>query len=128
MPISRAMLCNDRRRAGAGAAAHAGGDEYHVGACESGSDLLLALLGCLAADLRVRACALTLGELLTDLDLGAGLREVQRLHIRIYRNKFNALNAARDHAVDRIAAAAADADDFDINYIIQALFKLKTHC
>ena len=74
------------------------------------------------------ACALTLGELLTDLDLGAGLREVQRLHIRVYRNKFNALHAALDHAVYRIAAAAADADDFDTNYIIQALFKLKTHC
>ena len=121
-------LCNDRSCAGAGAAAHAGGDEYHVGACERCCDLLLALLGSLAADLRVRACALTLGQLLADLDLGAGLREVQRLHIRVYRNKFNALHAALDHAVYRIAAAAADADDFDTNYIIQALFKLKTHC
>lgn len=50
------------------------------------------------------------------------------MHIRVDRNELNALHAALDHAVDRIAAAAADADDLDINYIIQALFKLKTHC
>ena len=121
-------LRHDRSRARAGAAAHAGGDEYHVGVLQRRSDLVLALLRCLAADLRVCARALALGQLFADLDLGAGLREIQRLHIRVDRNKFNALHAALDHAVDRIAAAAADADDFDINYIIQALFKLKTHC
>ncbi len=100
-------------------AAHAGGDEYHVGACERCCDLLLALLGSLAADLRDSRLRPDPWSLLADLDLGAGLREVQRLHIRVYRNKFNALHAALDHAVYRIAAAAADADDFDTNYIIK---------
>ena len=99
-----------------------------MGVSQRRGDLLLALLRSLAADLRVCARTLSLGQLLADLDLGAGLREVQRLHICIDRDKLNALHAAFDHAVDRIAAAAAHADDFDIYYIIQALFKLKTHC
>ena len=33
-----------------------------------------------------------------------------------------------DDDIPDFTAAAADADDFDIYYIIQALFKLKTHC
>ena len=42
-------------RAGAGAAALAGGDEHHVGALEHLFDLLAVLLGGLAADLGVAA-------------------------------------------------------------------------
>ena len=84
---------------------------------------LLALSAALRADLRLALALTALGQLLADLDLGAGLREVQRLHIRVYRNKFNALHAALDHAVYRIAAAAADADDFDTNYIIRDSFQ-----
>ena len=34
-PQSRGDLRDDRRRAGAGAAAHAGGHEHHVGALEA---------------------------------------------------------------------------------------------
>ena len=46
-------LGDDRRAAGAGAAALAGGDEDHVGALEHLLDLLAVLLGGLPADLGV---------------------------------------------------------------------------
>ena len=46
-------LGDDRRAAGAGAAALAGGDEHHVGALEHLFDLVAVLLGGLAADLGV---------------------------------------------------------------------------
>ena len=48
-------LGDDRRAAGAGAAALAGGDEDHVGALEHLLDLVAVLLGGLAADLGVAA-------------------------------------------------------------------------
>ena len=44
---------DDRRRAGAGAAAHAGGDEHHVRAGEMIADLLDRLFGGGAADFRL---------------------------------------------------------------------------
>ena len=37
------------------------------------------------------------------------------------------LHTTFDHAVDRVTAAAAYADYFNVHYIIQALFKLETH-
>ena len=53
---------DDRRRAGAGAAAHAGGDEAHVRARELVADLVDRLLGGGAADFRLRAGAEALGD------------------------------------------------------------------
>ena len=120
-------LRHHRRRAGTGAAAHAGSDKYHMCVGKRRSDLILAFLCCLAADFRVCARALTLCQLFANLDLGAGLRIVQRLHIRVDRNKLNTLHTTFDHAVDRVAAATAYADYFNVHYIIQALFKLETH-
>ena len=52
-----------RRGAGAGAAAHAGGDEHHVRAGQMIADLVDHLLGGGAADLRLRAGAETFGHL-----------------------------------------------------------------
>ena len=55
-------LGDDRRRAGAGAAAHAGGDEHHVGAGERLGDARGVLERGGAADLRVGAGAEALGQ------------------------------------------------------------------
>ena len=52
-------LRHDGGRAGAGAAAHAGGDEHHVRVLERLADLVAALLGRLASDIGVRARALS---------------------------------------------------------------------
>ena len=48
---------NHRRGTGAGAPAHAGGDENHMGAGEMIHDLGQRLLGCRRANLGLRACA-----------------------------------------------------------------------
>ena len=55
-------LGDDRCRAGAGAAAFAGGDEDHVGALQHLFDLLEVLLGRHATDLRVAAGAEATGQ------------------------------------------------------------------
>ena len=73
MPCSRAAAGDDRRGAGAGAAAHAGGDEDHVRAVEVVGDLVDRLLGGGAADLRLRAGAETLGDGDAHLDQPLGL-------------------------------------------------------
>ena len=53
MPLAISAMTG--ARAGAGAAALAGGDEHHVGALEHLLDLLAVLLGGLPADLGVAA-------------------------------------------------------------------------
>src|SRR5207244_12857301 len=66
-------LGDHRRRAGARAAALAGGDEYHVGALERLLDVVAALRRGAAADLRVGARAEPLGELVADGELDVRL-------------------------------------------------------
>ena len=68
-------LGDDRRGAGAGAAAHAGGDEDHVGAVEVLADLRDRLLGRAHADFWVRAGAEALRHLHAELDTAVGLGE-----------------------------------------------------
>ena len=67
-------LGDDRRRAGAGAAAHAGGDEAHVRAFERALDLGDRLLGGGAADFGPRAGAEALGDVRPELDAVFGHR------------------------------------------------------
>ena len=55
------------RRARAGAAAHAGGDEDHVRILQTLGDIVAALLGAALADIGIAAGALTMGQLLADL-------------------------------------------------------------
>ena len=60
---------DDRRGAGAGAAAEAGGDEDHVGAFERLDDLVGVFERGLAADFGIGAGAEAVGELGAELDL-----------------------------------------------------------
>ena len=106
-------LGDDGSRAGAGAAAHAAGDEHQVAALDGVGDVLAILLSSLLAHVRVRARAQTLGQLFADLDLVGRLAERQRLAVGIDGNEFHALQAGIHHAVDRIGARAAHADDLD---------------
>ena len=69
MPSSLGDVSHDGGCAGAGAAAHAGGDEHHICVLQGLGDLVAVLLGGLAAHLRVGTGSLAVGELLTDLDL-----------------------------------------------------------
>ena len=110
-------LGHDRGSARAGAAAHAGGDEDHIGVLERLGDLVAALLGALAADLRVGARALTVRQLFADLNFISGGRHVERLLICVHRDKVDTARTGAHHAVDHVVAAAANADDLDLNYV-----------
>jgi hypothetical protein len=70
MPSSLADLRDDRRRAGAGAAAHAGGDEQHVAALDRLLDAVAILHRGLPAEIRVGPGAEALGDVAADLDRG----------------------------------------------------------
>ena len=107
------QLRNDWSRAGAGAAAHTGGDKDHVSALQRLRNGSLGLLRGLLADLRLGACTHAAGQLFADLDLILALGFVEILLISIDRYELDALNAARDHSVDNIVAGATDADDLD---------------
>ena len=113
-PISsRGDLGDDRRSAGAGAAALAGGDEHHVRALERLLDLVVALLGGGEADVRVGARAEALRQLRADVELDVGVGHQQRLVVGVDADELDALEAGVDHPADGVGAAAADADDLD---------------
>ena len=106
-------LGDDRRSAGAGAAAHAGGDEHHVGAGQMIADFVDHFLRPRRADIRLRAGAEALGHLRAHLDDALGLRHGQRLRVGVGDDEVDALQPGRDHVVDGVAAGAADAEHGD---------------
>ena len=109
------QLSNDGGCARAGAAAHTGGDEDHVGVFQDLRNGVFGFLRGFLTDLRLRASAHAAGQLFADLNLvfAGGLVEV--LLIGIDCDKFNARNAGRNHSVDNVIAGAADADHFNLN-------------
>ena len=108
---------NDRSRAGAGAAAEAGGDEDHVGAFQRFDDFVGIFERGLAADFRIGAGAQAVGQLDAELNLHGRARHAQRLQIGVGDDELDALHAGIDHAVDGVAAASAHADDFDLGVV-----------
>ena len=109
---------HDRCATGAGAAALARGDEDHVGPLEDLLDLRRVVLGGLAADLGVGAGAEAAGELAPDVELDVGVGHQQGLGVGVDRDELDALEADLDHPVDRVDAAAADADDLDDREVV----------
>ena len=106
-------LGDDRRAAGAGAAALSRGDEDHVRALERLLQLVARLGRGLAADGRVGAGAEAARRLRADVDLHVGVAHQERLRVGVDGHELDARQARVDHAVDGVGAAAADADDFD---------------
>ena len=76
--------------------------------------LLHALLGGAPADLGVGAGAQALGQRVAELDLVRRHVGFQRLHVGVRDDELDAVQVAADHGVDRVAAAATDADDEDL--------------
>ena len=120
-------LRHHRGSAGAGAAAHTGGDEHHIGALQGLGQLVAALLGGLLAHLGVGAGTLAVGQLLADLNFISSAGRIEHLLVRVDGHEVHALGAGAHHAVDHIVAAAADADDLDIDHIFGAGFHFKCH-
>ena len=106
-------LRDERRAARAGPAAHARGDEHHVGALEGLGQLLAVLLGGLPADLGIAAGAEPARQLAADVDLLVGVRQRERLRVRVDCDELDPAEAGADHPVHGVAAAAADPDHLD---------------
>ncbi len=68
---------------------------------------------------RVAAGAQPAGQLGADAHLLVRIAELQRLVVGVDRDELDALEAALDHAVDGVAAAAADADHLDAGISFQ---------
>src|SRR5262249_12662400 len=114
---------DDRGRAGAGAAAEAGGDEDHVGAVERLDDLLGVLERRLAPDVRGGAGAESLRPLAADLQLDRRDVVLERLEVGVGDDELDAVETDLHHAVDGVAAAPADADDLDAGARAPFLFE-----
>jgi hypothetical protein len=109
----RGQRRDDRRRAGAGAAAHAGGDEDHVGAVKRLEDAIGVFKRRLLADLGIRAGAEAFRELAADLQLGRGQRCAHRQNVGVRDHELDALDACLNHSVDGVPTTPAHPDDFD---------------
>ena len=106
-----------RRRAGAGAAAHAGGEEQHVAPLISSAMRSRSSSAAWRPISGFGARAQALGDARAELQLHFGLVALQRLRIGVGADELHALHALRDHVVDRVAAAAADADHLDYRFL-----------
>ena len=80
------------------------------------ADLVDHLFGRGAADFGLRAGAEAFGDLRAHLDDALGLGHGERLRVGIGDDEVDALQAGRDHVVDRIAAGAADAEHGDARF------------
>ena len=96
------QLRHHRGSAGAGAAAHTGGNEDHVCPLQGLGQDGAALLGGLLAHLGLGAGAHAAGKLLTDLDLVLADRLIEILLICIHGHKFYAVDSGLDHPVNNI--------------------------
>jgi hypothetical protein len=115
---------DDGGRAGAGAAAHAGGDEDHVRAVHAPRGSAprppargFALLGLAAG---AQAVGAELHELVR-------LAAVERLRVGVGAEELHALHALRDHVFDGVAAAAADADHLDLGAFVECFDHFDGH-
>ena len=109
---------DDGRASGAGATALARGDEHHVGAAQQLLDVVLGVLGGLAAHLGVGAGAESAGGVTPDVELDVGIAHQQRLGVGVDGDELHALETLFDHPVDGIDAAATDADHLDDGEIV----------
>ena len=81
-------------------------------------DLVAVILGGLPTDLGIAAGPEAARELAPDVELDVGIAHQQRLRVGVDRDELDALQAGVDHAVDRVDAATADADDLDDRKIV----------
>ena len=105
---------DDGGGSGSGAAAPAGGDEHHLGVGgQKGFDVVRAFQGGAFPDFGVGAGAQTFGEALAQLNFGLYRAVFQGLRIRVAHHKIDAVDAGQFHVVNRVASAAANANDLD---------------
>src|SRR5207249_11371902 len=102
--------CDEWRPACPGAAAHACGDEHHVGALERVLQFLAGLLGRGASAVGISADAEAARDPVADANAHLGVAAFERLCVGVYANELHAGDARLHHAVDGVAAATSYAD------------------
>ena len=107
-PLVLGQLGDHRSRPCTGAAAHTAGDKYHIGALDGVGQFLRGLFRGLLADFRLGAGAKTLGQLLSNLNQGGSLAEIQCLAVRVHTDKVDAGDIGANHAADCIVTCSAD--------------------
>ena len=98
---------------GAGAAAHASGDEGHVAAGEMRLDVGHGLFGGGRSDVRLGAGAEAFGDMGAHLNAALGARAQQRLGVGVGDDELDAAQARGDHVVDGVAARSAHTEHGD---------------
>jgi hypothetical protein len=98
---------DDRGGARPGASAEAGGHEHHVRALQRLDDLVGILQRGAASDLGISARTQAIRQLHAELDLHRRLATLQRLQIGVGDDELHAFQVRLNHAIDRVAAAAA---------------------
>ena len=94
----------------AGATTHAGGDEDHLGVvAEEGTDVLDALLSCLAGHFGVVAGTKSLTQLYLDGDVGRD----EGLTVGVTEHEGDVADTFAIHVLDGIATASTHTNDFD---------------
>ena len=109
------QVCHDGRCARAGAAAHTGGDEHHVGALQHLGQCRTALLSGLLADFGLGAGAHAVGQLFANLNLILADGFIQVLLIGIDGDELHTVHAGFNHTVNNVVAGTADANHLDFN-------------
>src|SRR5699024_2763364 len=118
-------FCHYRRRAGAGTAAHAAGDEQHVRALDRLADTIAVLLGRLPADGRISAGAEAAGDVHAHLHEHVGFAAFQMLCVGIGADEVHTFNTTLDHMVDGVATAAPDTDHLDDRFVSLLISKFE---
>ena len=106
-PLLLGQLRHDGGSSGSGSAAHSTGNEHHVRALDGSAQLLGALLGRLLADLRLRAGAQSLCQLLSDLNQRRRLAERQRLLVGVDTDELHSANILINHSIYGIISCAS---------------------
>ena len=101
------------------APAQPSGDKHHVRAFQGFDDLLRILQRRPPSDFRIAARTQSLGELRAQLNLQWGIGRLQRLGVGVGHKKVHAFQFGGDHAVDRIAPAAAHSNHLDLCAVAQ---------
>ena len=116
-----AQLLGNGRNAGsrtcACAAAHACGNEHHIGTTQCLRDIILCFIHGALTDFRVAACAQTLCQLFANLDFRCGFGFRQSLSVCIDGNEFHPIQAVFNHSIYCVVAAAANTDYFNLRHI-----------
>ena len=108
--------CNHGRGTGAGAAAHAGGDEQHVCASNGVADVVHRQFSGVTAFVRFAACAQAGAAQLNGFVRSAS---AQGLGVGVGADELDALHAAVNHVTHGVAATTADADHLDERALVE---------